>query len=140
MSAVPGLPTEIVASLERLLQAGFQLTVQRGDGNVNRTIEMQTDMFGLRLVADRGQWWIEGGPLGQGDWFDADVWRSCLEERPASFDPSPFAEQVEYFCTQHEAMAEAARDADLAQRLVRSRARRARERLGLPPTVEGGYE
>lgn len=137
MNDATGLPDEVSDLLDSLRNNGFRPWTERGQGAVNRMIELRSHNFGVRVIADRGEWWVEAGALSQADWFDADVWRACMEGPPASFDPSPFHDQARYFLEHIADLPEAALKPDTAECLSRTRARRARERLGLPPSVEG---
>jgi hypothetical protein len=84
------------------------------------------------LVGDRAQWWVEGGLPDRDEWYDADIWASCLTST-APAGPDVLDAQVDFFVVHHEALARAAEREDTWTCLRRNRERRTRERLGLPP-------
>ena len=127
---------EPVASLvDRLARAGLEPHAERGSGMVNHLIECRSPAFAVRLVGDRGQWWAEGGLPGGSEWYDADIWASCLTSSPPAGLP-PLEEQVDFFASHQEALALAAAQESTWGCLRRNRERRTRERLGLPPADE----
>jgi len=71
LSQAPDAVQALVATLE---SKGFTLAAQRGDGAVNRLVEIRRGPIGVRVTADRGQWWVELGAAPLIDWFDPDVW------------------------------------------------------------------
>lgn len=133
-------PSAIQSLFAFLEQVGFVPTAQRGDGAVNRLIEMKRGQLGVRLAADRGQWWIELGPVSGGTWCDPDVWKACLEDAPIPFEPSPTPEQAEFVRERWREVAQHVTTTRVQECLARKRSTRARERLGLAPTVENELE
>ena len=127
---------EIIASfVDRLERAGLVPDAERGSGMANHVIECRSPDFAVRLVGDRGQWWAEGGLPGGTEWYDADIWASCLTSSPPA-GPAPLEDQVDFFVAQRDALALAAAQESTWSCLRRNRERRARERLGLPPADE----
>lgn len=127
------IPDDVARLVERLTGAGLAPAAERGSGGVNHVIECRSPTFAVRLTGDRGQWWVDGGLPGGTQWYDADIWGSCLTgAAPAGL--GPLDEQVDYFVSQHDALALAATREDTWDCLRRQRERRTRERLGLPPS------
>lgn len=133
MSATEDEAAQIGLLVDRLREAGFLDVAEIGSGTVNRVIECRSAEFAVRLTADRGQWWVDGSVPGGRDWFDADTWLVCLSDAPLSQDPLSLSAQVEYFVDHREVLAAAAMDPLTWTCLKQARARRTRERLGLPP-------
>ena len=133
LTQAPPAVQSLAVSLEK---AGFVARTQRGDGAVNRLVEIELGQLGVRFTADRGQWWIEVGPAPGGAWFDPDVWEACLDDTPVRIEPSTTAEQADFVRRRWRDMAQHVSTATVLDCLARKRSTRARERLGLPPTVE----
>lgn len=137
LAQAPSAIQSLVAFLE---QAGFVPTTQRGDGAVNRLVELELGQLGVRLTADRGQWWIELGAASGGTWYDPDVWEACFENTPIRVEPSPTTRQAEFVRDRWREVAQHMATPSVQECLARKRSTRARERLGLPPTVENELE
>jgi len=134
MIEIENAPAAIASLLTRLQADGFVLASQEGSGTVNRYMEFVLGALRIRVVADRAQWWIEAGSPDT-DWFDADVWQACLDRRVIAFEPSPLDLQAEFMANRWKELV--THQLSSADCLRRTRARRARERLGLPPVVDG---
>jgi hypothetical protein len=129
-------PRAIQSLAAFLEQAGFTPRTKRGDGAVNRLLVLELGELGVRFVADRGQWWIEAGAASGSAWFDPDVWEACLDGTPVRIEPSPATDQADFVRRRWREMAQQVSTAIVIECLARKRSTRARERLGLPPTVE----
>lgn len=133
----PGLPGPISVLVEVLERKGFETLREEGDGLVNRVVELGRAGCAVRISADRGDWWIEIGGPGLDDWFDPDVWESCLDGLPVTTEPAELAERVKFVLRRLDELERAiAADPGLWDCLRRVRSTRARTRLGLPPTEE----
>lgn len=131
LSEVPDCLRSLVAALER---DGFQVVREEGGGVVNRMVELERAGCSVRISADRGEWWVDLGGPRLGDWFDPDVWESCLDGVPVMTEPADLEERVE-FVLRRLGDIERAIAANPAIRtcLDQARSTRARTRLGLPP-------
>jgi hypothetical protein len=123
-------PPAVRALASCLAASGFAVVADTGGGPVNRVVELDGPGCGVRITADRGQWWVELGRPPEVGWYDADVWEACLDDRPIGGDPSPLDEQVAFVRRRRADIADAAPAIDGC--LSRTHARRARARLGLP--------
>jgi len=136
LSEVPEPVSGLVPTLEA---EGFELVAQRGDGTVNRLIELRRGSFGVRITADRGQWWIELGGPDLADWFDPDIWEACLDDVPVEMEPSGLQQRVDVVRARwREAADRLDSSPEIKECLDRKRSTRARTRLGLPPRYENG--
>lgn len=133
-------PLAIQSLVAFLKHCGFVATTQRGEGGVNRLVELKRDQLGVRVTADRGQWWIELGAASGGTWYDPDVWEACLGDTRIRIDPSATADQAEFVRDRWREVAQHVATPSVQECLARKRSTRARERLGLPPTVENELE
>lgn len=50
----------------------------------------------LRLVRDRSQWLIDATGDDLSDWYDIDLWRTCLEGRDASDQSVPLDDEIAF--------------------------------------------
>lgn len=132
-----GVPDAVRSLVEVLEREGFKTVREEGGGTVNRVVELGRAGCAVRISADRGEWWVEVGGPGLGDWFDPDVWESCLDGVPVMTEPADLDERVD-FVLRRLVDVERAIAADPAIRtcLDRARSTRARTRLGLPPREE----
>ena len=129
-----GLPDTVAQVRDRLAAAGFAEVDHQGSGGVNHVIELWSRHLAVRLVGDRGQWWVEAGPLDARERFDAQVWAACVPSSgPAPEAGGDLADDVAFFLANQAALAAAAADGSIRDQLTAWKRRRARERLGLPP-------
>ena len=141
MSVDPAQAPTVMKSLVAFLEEiGFVATVERGDGAVDRVVELQLDRLGIWLSADRGHWWIELGASSGRDWYDPDVWEACLDDTPIRMEPSAMNDQADFVRERWREVAEQVTTSSVRACLDRKRSTRARERLGLPPRVENELE
>ena len=127
------LPEALADMVARLQEGGFSITDEAAaEGFGDRVIVLRKDPLAARLVADRGQWFIDLAPSGCDDWFDPDVWRSCLDGTPIPDKPSTPAAHAEFVVRELDRLLAAAdRQRELLACLRDNRAARARRRLGL---------
>ncbi len=123
-------PLAVVSFIDELLTCGFVAVDERSDGPANGTIELRHARVGIRILVDRGQWFIEGGAIPGADWFDADLWRSYLVSGTAPLQASPIDDQVEFFRSNLDGL-DAFANPEVTQRLSELRIARAYGRLGL---------
>ena len=58
-------PPAVRALASCLAASGFAVVADTGGGPVNRVVELDGPGCGVRITADRGQWWVElGRPPG----------------------------------------------------------------------------
>lgn len=94
---------------------------------------MEGDTVIVRLVRDRGQWFVEAAPRGADDWFSPVTWHDALVAPIAPSRSVPFEEQsalllediaqIELACS--------ANSAEIEKRLDAAREDRARARREL---------
>jgi hypothetical protein len=86
------------------------------------------------MVSDRGQWFVEarGVNWDEQKWFDADVWRACVESSEIPLEPRDLPAQANYMESHLEHLVAAIADArNILACLDRTRTSRAMRRLGL---------
>lgn len=128
------MPDIVVRALDRLASAGFVEVDHKGSGGVNHVIELWSRHLALRLVGDRGQWWVEAGPVDAQERYDAQLWAACVpSSAPAPETPGDLSADVEFFLANEAALSATAADEGIRDQLAAWKRRRARERLGLPP-------
>jgi hypothetical protein len=133
-SRVEGVPDAVVHALDRLATAGFVEVDHQGTGGVNHAIDLWSRHLAVRLVGDRGQWWVEAGPVDAKERFDAQLWAACVpSSAPAPEAAGDVTADVEFFVANEAVLAAAAADVSTRDQLTALKRRRARERLGLPP-------
>lgn len=135
MSEIAGAPPEVAMLLERLTADGFTQSAEIGTGVINHELEIRNEQLNVRVVVDRGQWFVEAGRFG-GDYFDADVWAACITGKSIAFEPSSLRDQAVYITENWRALCRFLVADGAADCLLRARSRRARKRLGLPPSVD----
>ena len=106
MTSAEQAPAWVEQMLDQLAAAGFSVVQERGSGTVNRQIELRRADFAVRVTADRGQWWVEGGLPDGSAWYDAWVWQTCLLGAPAAGQGA--SEEATYFVAHHGELAAAA--------------------------------
>lgn len=129
------LPGALADLLARLEEHGFSKRSDEASGGFgDRAIDLTgPESLAVRLVADRGQWFLELAPPGADERFDADVWRSCLDDAEIADEPSPLDAQARFVAGNLDRILAAAqaRGDELTACLRRKRSIRARRRLGL---------
>lgn len=134
MVVTPQLPDAVAVLIARLEEWGVSTTSEEAqEGFGDRTIVATNPPIDVRLVSDRGQWFIELAHTDWDDWFDPDVWRACLNDNAIPDEPQPFTAQAEFLLEELERIGAAAQtDGDGLLACLRDRrAARSRRRLGL---------
>jgi hypothetical protein len=128
------LPEVLADMVARLEEWGFSITAQEAStGFGDRVVVLRKGPLAVRLVADRGQWFIELAPGDCDDWFDPDVWKSCVDGARIPDESSALSAQAEFVVRNLDQLLRAAAGGqrDLLSCLRDNRAGRARRRLGL---------
>ena len=128
------LPGVFQSLRARLGEWGFELAAESAvDSFGDHMTVLAKSPIEVRLLSDRGQWFIELSCEGWDDWFDPDVWRSCLEDEPVSEEPTALSAQAEYIIENIGRIREFAggSKARLRACLENQRAARSHLRLGL---------
>jgi hypothetical protein len=125
-------PSEVADLVARLSGEGFSVEVTAFGGPQNQVIVLQKQGCDVRVVADRGQWFAEMQLDGMSDWFDADMWRACMDSEDVAIEPAPVALQVQ-FLLENWRRAVLMDPVRIEPCLQRSRSFRAYTRLGLKP-------
>lgn len=126
-------PESVTALLASFEKHGFtRATEHVGTGFGDRSIELDRTPVLVRITSDRGQWFVEVAHRDWDEWFDADVWRACLEDSDPPDEPRPLDIQSAFLLRNLGRIAEAGRAnaVDLLPRLRQAHAARARRRLG----------
>lgn len=122
------VPAEIEGLLSELTGAGFTAEEVTSPFFGDVAVTFRRGALDVRVVRDRGQWFIEVGSAGTG-FYDADIWRACLEGRAAPLDPRPLAEQAAFVLGHLGDLGAAATDAATADCLQRRGLQRTTARL-----------
>ena len=88
----------------------------------------------IQMSLDRGgKWFMEIGRREWDAWYDADIWRACVEGGDAPVEPRDLATQTEYVAQHLDELAEAAtKQPDLFDCLRRVGTERAMKRISRP--------
>jgi hypothetical protein len=100
----------------------------------NTLVCFERGILEIRMVSDRSEWSLEvSGNVHGDDWFDADIWRACLEGHDAQVELTAVVAQVDYVRSHLEEIQEAfgSRPDALLGCLREKRAARARASLKL---------
>jgi hypothetical protein len=128
------LPDCLAGLVARLEEWGFSIADQtEGSAFGDRMIVLSSPPLAVRLVSDRGQWYIELARNDWRDWFDPDVWRSCLQNEAAPTDPRPLNQQAAFVLDNLQTFEDAVvseQAAGLLRCLKEWRTRRSHRRLG----------
>lgn len=96
---VPSALASLGAHLESHGYRRSSTRIAESFGDVDLTYE--GPLLGVRVFSDRGEdWFVEIGRLEWDDWYDADVWRACVEGGDAPLKPRDLAAQADYI-SQH---------------------------------------
>lgn len=76
----------LLSSRGWLVERGYRLLETRGPEGMDSGFDLYTGgQLGIRVTADRGQWWIEAHPgpahidaFGWDGWFNLEAWSTCL--------------------------------------------------------------
>lgn len=97
MPVMADLPEVLARLVDQLAAAGFRVESSvRSNSFGNRIVQLARGPVRVRLVRDRSQWSIDLSRDGWNDWFDPDLWRSCLDNVPIASDPSPLDEDAKF--------------------------------------------
>jgi hypothetical protein len=135
MVVIRNLPKPLAELASHLESSNFVVSAsedRQGFGDRLETLA-RGDLM-VRFVRDRGEWRIEVKSETWDDWFDPDVWRSCLTGTDIPVEPGSLAEQATFVNEKVNVLVEAlAKDSDRALYgcLLRNRTERARRRLGI---------
>ena len=87
------IPPALVSLTAHLKELGFVCDADDASESFgDRVVMCDGPAFAVRMVCDRGQWFLEVGRVDWDEWFDVDVWRACIEraevprELPAQAD------------------------------------------------------
>lgn len=130
------LPEVLAGLWQRLEAAGFSVNAEPplpsfGD----RVITFVQAPLAIRLISDRGQWFIAMTRPAWHDWFDADLWQACLDNETGEQPGTSLADQATFVTNNLDRLAAAAEgtsSAGLLQLLKQRRAAGAKRRLGIP--------
>lgn len=127
------IPAPLASLAARLDDLGFACdATDASEIFGDRVVVCEGPTLAVRMVSDRGEWFLEVARVDWGDWFDADVWKACLEDSELPFHPRDLSAQAEYVALNVQRLAAAVEaDEDVLGCLRQGRAERARRRLGL---------
>jgi len=127
------LPDALAVLVSRLRAAGFSpVRSARTESFGDRLVVYAKSRLLVRIVSDRGQWFVEVGARDWDDWFDADTWKGCLDGTDVAIEPSTTSEQAEFLGQNLDRIVGAVdKNRGLFKCLSEKRALRATQRLGL---------
>ena len=87
----------LLAARTWLGDRGLRLLDSRGPEGMDQGFDFYCDdRLGIRIIADRSQWFVDVHPGSEGidiggwkDWFSLEVWSSCLGAPVIFHDPRP---------------------------------------------------
>jgi hypothetical protein len=132
------IPSAVQGLLDDLLRRGYEIGEDRYDEDVfgNALVVLERNDTLVRLVRDRGQWFVEVAGATEGDWFAPVVWHAFLESSMPPLDATSFDGQTQLLLAdlgRIETSNSDFSDQDLAG-LQAWRSRRAEARRAMPPT------
>jgi hypothetical protein len=133
----PEIAAEVRAVTDALAERGYRPVNERYDAGSfgNLLMVLERDAALVRLVRDRGQWFIEATPRGADDWFAPVVWHAALVAPIPPAETLSFDAQAQLLLgdlDQIEA-ASAVGESRLLEELRAVREARARTRREMPP-------
>lgn len=129
---VDELPAPLQSLTAGLRAAGFDQVVGPTSESFGDTyLDFNGRHFRVRCVRERGNWYVVIAETASEQWFDPDVWRSCIHQSPLANDPRSLEDQAEFILASVAALDMAAHDPEIADCLATSQARRARQRSGI---------
>jgi hypothetical protein len=115
---------------------GFTLADAReSDSFGDRLLMWVGDCCRIRIVRDKGEWALDISGAQLTGWFDADVWRSCVDGQEPPREPRPLAAQVTFLRASLSQIEMALRTPTTIQQCLRHRNW---SRLGLPGEPPSG--
>ena len=90
-------PVAIARLAAILADQGIALRAVAFESRHNQMMEAHTPVGSMRVVVDRGQWFVELASPGHAEYFDTAVWEACLRGGPVSLELIPLDEQVSWF-------------------------------------------
>jgi hypothetical protein len=132
------IPQAAQAVLDELIRRGYSITDGRYDENSfgDALVVLERNGTLVRLVRDRGQWFVEVGPAPGDVWFSPVVWHAFLESSMPPLETTSFDAQAQLLLADLARIEMANRnlgEQELAA-LRGWRSRRAEERRSMPPT------
>jgi hypothetical protein len=131
------VPDEVGAVESHLRDRGYDLVSESRDeasfGDTQMTFERGRTL--VRLVRDRGQWFLEATAATWDDWFAPTIWHALLTDSMPTLADAEFAVQGRLLLDDLDQIEAVTGDAAAGQlaRLLDWRARRAEARRALPP-------
>jgi hypothetical protein len=124
--------------LDELLRRGYAVVEERYDEDSfgNAVVVLERNGTRVRLVRDRGEWFVEVAGASEGDWFAPVVWHAFLESSMPPLGTTSFDGQARLLLAdlgRIEATNSDFSERDLAG-LRAWRSRRAEARRAMPPT------
>jgi hypothetical protein len=126
------------ALLDELLRRGFAVVEERYDEDSfgDALVVLERNGTLVRLVRDRGQWFVEVADAAGGDWFAPVVWHAFLESSMPPLETASFEAQAQLLLADLARIGTA--NSDLGDQELADlrgwRSRRAEARRGMPPT------
>jgi hypothetical protein len=129
----PSLPTSLQKLREWLEMEGFDLIEsQYRDSDFGNTLLLfRRHGLSIRMIRDRGQWFVEAADADVTEWFSPMVWRAYLDGRVGAITTPTIDEQCQMFEDDLERIQIAiSTDPDVFEHLRSCRAERAQSRRG----------
>lgn len=127
-------PEEILADLDAWLRSrGFELEEDHTDTRNfgNRIIRYRREYLSVRVVSDRGQWFLDIAPSSTDYWFEPHVWIVGLDRTELPNAASSFAVEADLLRARLGDIVAARGDHRLRRRMEHMRSRRADEMFGI---------
>ena len=132
------IPPEVERLLDGLRRHGYAIADERYDPDHfgDALAVLESDRTRVRVVRDRGQWFVEVAGARGGEWFAPVIWKAFLDGSAPPAVAVSFEDQARLLLDEREAIEASARalDEDGLARLRALRAQRAEARRALPPS------
>lgn len=96
---MPGLPDVLIDLRDQLASRGYAPHPVRRTGTFGdqrQLLEGGSLLISIGVERSIPYLQISASGLRDSDWFDVDLWRSCLEDCPAPLEPRPLSVSVAY--------------------------------------------
>lgn len=129
MMSMSKAPPQILEIVQWAEERGMRLVREPMADPTGLLADYENKTLALQILYDRGDWFAEVGWVGWDEWFDADLWVSCLDRTEIGLEGHSLGEQIQILKERWDEMA-AAPSYGLLSCLQRQQKYRAYRRLG----------
>jgi hypothetical protein len=104
------MPAALADLVTWLAAHGFREAGSESSGGFgDRYLVLSGDELAVRILSDRGQWFVDISRPGRTDWYGVELWRVCLHGDGGPVEPMSPDEQAEFVRAEFDSLAEAVR-------------------------------